>query len=351
MTAFVKGPGGQPEEPLGYLVVVGDGGSERSVPIFDQLFVGRECAGISEPRRLVIPDPEISRTHLEIRLDTASDQAFLIDTSTNGTLLNGVRLERAVPLPISPGDEIRIGDVALTFRSQRFTAVTGKPPGRTRARITEAAMVMVVGDIVNYSTISQVTDDGVIAQSLNTLWHQLGGVLHAHHGTLNHYAGDALFAVWDLRRFPDAAALAIDFALAANRLVEEFGPELPLRGPDGSPIQMGWGVVQGRAALAAMTRSVEAVIGDATNVAFRLAGIAGRHGRAAVMVTSGVHRAVAAQFTWGEGEHVEIKGRSGMETVFPVIARQTNGTASPGGTDDVTRRVVVDLEGNCDPST
>jgi class 3 adenylate cyclase len=43
-----------------------------------------------------------------------------------------------------------------------------------------------------------------------------------------------------------------------------------------------------------MTRSADAVIGDATNVAFRLAGLAGRHGRQAVMVTSTVHRAVSA---------------------------------------------------------
>ena len=84
-------------------------------------------------------------------------------------------------------------------------------------------MVMVVGDIVNYSTISQVTDEGVMAGSLHTLWHQLGGVLRAHHGTLSYYAGDALFAVWELRRFPDAAELAIDFALSANRLVEDLG--------------------------------------------------------------------------------------------------------------------------------
>jgi adenylate cyclase len=352
MTAIDKVGGGQPEEPLAYLVVVEEGGSERHVPIFDQLFVGRECAGISEPRRLVIPDPEISRTHLEIRLDVAGDQAFVIDTSTNGTSLNGVRLERAVPLPVRPGDEIRIGDVTLTFRSQRFTALPGVAPRRTRARIGKAAMVMVVGDIVNYSTISQVTDEGVMARSLHTLWHQLGGVLGAHHGTLSHYAGDALFAVWELGRFPAAAELAIDFALAANRLVEELGPELPLRGPDGSPIHMGWGVVQGMAALAAMTRSIDAVIGDATNVAFRLAGLAGRHGRAAVMVTSGVHRAVAAQFTWGEGEQVEIKGRSGMETVFPVIARATSGAASPGVTEDVTRRrIVADVENKSDPKT
>lgn len=297
MTPSVTVPGGQPDEPLGYLVVVDDRGLERSVPIWDQLFVGRECGGISEHRRLVIPDPEISRTHLEIRLDAASDQAFVIDTSTNGTLLNGMRLERAVPLQIKPDDEIRIGDVALIFRSQRFTAGTGFAAGITRTRISQAAMVLVVGDVINYSTISQVTDERVVAQSLHALWHQLGGVLRAHHGTLNHYAGDAMFAVWEARRFPRAAELAIDFALAGNQLVDEIGPQLPLRSPDGSPIRMGWGVVRGMAALAAMTRSADAVIGDATNVAFRLSGLADRQGRAAVIVTSGVQHSVAGQFT------------------------------------------------------
>jgi adenylate cyclase len=322
MTAFEKVRGGQPDEPLGYLVV-DEGGSKRNVPIFDQLYVGRECAGISERRRLVIDDPEISRTHLEIRLDAASDRAFVVDTSSNGTLLNGVRLERAVLMSIRPGDEIRIGDVALTFSSQRFTAVAEIAPRLTQARFGQAAMVMVVGDIVNYSTISQVTDEQVMARSLHTLWNQLGGVLRAHRGRLSHYAGDALFAVWEVDRFPEAIELAIDFALSANQLVEQLAPDLPLRGPDDSPIHMGWGVVQGRAALAAMTRSVDAVIGDATNVAFRLSGLAGRQGRAAVLVTSGVHRAAVKQFVWGASESVEIKGRSGMETIFPVIARKT----------------------------
>jgi adenylate cyclase len=328
MAAFEKVPGGRPDEPPAYLVV-NDGSSERRVPIFDQLFIGRECAGISEARRLVIPDPEMSRTHLEIRLDATADQAFLIDTSSNGTSLNGVRLERAVLAAIKPGDEIQIGDVALTFSSQRFTTAAAFDPKRTQARIGRAAMMMVVGDIVNYSTISQVTDEQVMAHSLHTLWNQLGGALQAHRGTLSHYAGDALFAVWEVARFPDAAERAIDFALAANRLVEKLGPDLPLRGPDGSPIHMGWGVVQGMAALAAMTRSVDAVIGDATNVAFRLSGLAGRQGRAAVLVTSGVHNAVATQFTWGTSESVEIKGRSGMETVFPVIARNTSDEPPP----------------------
>ena len=43
MAVVAKVPGGRSDEPPAHLVVVGDDGLERSVPIFDQLFVGREC--------------------------------------------------------------------------------------------------------------------------------------------------------------------------------------------------------------------------------------------------------------------------------------------------------------------
>jgi adenylate cyclase len=307
-----------PDEPLAHLIVRAEDGV-NIVPIFDQLFVGRVCAGIAEHRRLVIDDPGVSRNHLEIRLDTGTDRAFVIDTSTNGTLLNGERLERAVLVPIKPNDQIRMGDAVLRFRSDRFNAASENTADYTLTRITEDVMVMVVGDITNYSTISEVTDNKVIAESLNYLWHELREVLRAHRGTLNHYAGDALYAVWGLRTLPNANELAIDFALAANQRVEELAPRLALREPGGSPIRMGWAVVQGRAALAAMTRSVEAVIGDATNIAFRLAGIAGRGGHAAVMTTATVHAAVEPKYVWGPPEQVEIKGRRESQIAFPVI--------------------------------
>jgi adenylate cyclase len=307
-------------EPQAHLIMRAADGA-HIVPIYDQLFIGRVCAGIAEERRLVINDLGISRNHLEIRLDAAADQAFIIDTSTNGTLLNGARLERAVLVPIRPNDEIRLGDIELRFRSDRFSAVAQPSTEMTLTRITERLMVMVVGDITNYSSISQVTDNTVIAESLNYLWHELRLLLRAYRGTLNHYAGDALYAVWDVHALPEANELAIDFALAANQRVEELAPGLALREPDGSPIRMGWAVVQGRAALAAMTRTVEAVIGDATNVAFRLAGIAGRGGHAAVMTTDAVHDVAEAKFLWGPPEQVTIKGRSGLQIAFPVIGR------------------------------
>lgn len=159
------------------------------MPIYDQLFVGRECAGISETRRLVIADREVSRNHFEIRLDTDSDRAYLIDTSTNGSSINGVRVERAVASQIRPGDEIRVGDTVFTFRSQRFTARGAPRDEHTSTRVSHAAMVMVVGDVIDYSTISQMTDEAVVARSLKLLWQQIGAVLRSQRGTLSHYAG------------------------------------------------------------------------------------------------------------------------------------------------------------------
>ena len=167
------------DKPLAHLVMHVNGG-EKTVPIFDQLFVGRQCAGIDEQRRLVIPDPNISRNHLEIRLDVETDRAFLIDNSTNGTLLNGMPLERAVQVSLKPDDRISMGDVVLIFRSDRFNAAGMTHTSPTLTRIVEETMVMVVGDITNYSTISEVTDNRVIAQSLNYLWHELNRVLRAH---------------------------------------------------------------------------------------------------------------------------------------------------------------------------
>ena len=239
--------GRPPEEPLAFLMVLGESGPERRVPIFDQLFVGRECAGISKARRLVIDDPECNADHLEIRLDATADQAFVIDTSSNGTSLNGARLERAVSLPIKPGDEIRIADVTLTLRSQRFTSVQGIDPeaypgphrqgrhgdgGRRHRQLLDN----LASDQTSRSWRKACTRCGISSARS-----------YAHHGTLSHYAGDALFAVWEQQRFPDAAELAIDFALTANRLVDNLGPELPLRSPDGfaDPYGMGCGAGDG----------------------------------------------------------------------------------------------------------
>ena len=90
---------------------------EVLVPIDEKLVVGRECAGVDERHRLLIRDGSVSRSHLEILVDVRQERAWAVDTSSNGTLLNGAAMQPAMPVPLRSGDQLTLGAVTLQFRS------------------------------------------------------------------------------------------------------------------------------------------------------------------------------------------------------------------------------------------
>ena len=73
----------------------------------------------------------VSRTHAELHLDPGQDQAWLVDRSTNGTWLNGARMERSVPVQIMPGDRVQVGPVEFQFFSRQFSVPAEVDPRRT----------------------------------------------------------------------------------------------------------------------------------------------------------------------------------------------------------------------------
>ena len=306
------------------LVLAPDRAGERSTPVHDWLVVGRECAGVDERHRLLIDDPAVSRTHLELRLDLELDQAWLTDHSTNGTRLNGHRIERSVPVRIKPGDRIRLGGAELQFRSRRFAAGSGAvvPAAvqdlNTIRQISVTDMVMVVGDIIGFSTIAETTGDRALLENIDRLYAGLRQILARHHGTLSNYVGDAFFATWEAAA-PDGAAAggdavdparsAVAFAVEAAETVPRIAAGLDLRDPGGGPLRMGWGVALGPAAVSQLTGMLVTVLGDATNVAFRLSGLAGRDGRPDVLVTDAVYGATSAAFAFTSPSAIQVKGR------------------------------------------
>jgi adenylate cyclase len=84
-----------PDAPLVYLVM-DPGGVEVPYAVYDRLFIGRDCAGIGESRRVLIERSDVSRSHCELCLDAAGDRAYLVDESTNGTRHNGVHIPLAL---------------------------------------------------------------------------------------------------------------------------------------------------------------------------------------------------------------------------------------------------------------
>ncbi|HXW79633.1 MAG TPA: adenylate/guanylate cyclase domain-containing protein, partial [Acidimicrobiales bacterium] len=306
-----------PTGALAYLIAWPGSSEERSIPVFDHLFVGRECSGIDEDHRFLIDDGSVSRTHVELHLDPAHNHAWLTDRSTNGTRLNGTRMERSVPVQIMPGDLVEVGPVEFQFFSRHFTGRAEVDSRQTVRSVDMGELVMTVGDIVSFSTISERTDEAVLLQSINRLYSDLRRLLSAHGGTLSNYVGDAFFATWEARTGPEAtAAAAVAFALDAAGRVREIAPSLPLRGPDGEPVHMGFGVGLGVAAVSMMAGAIVTVLGDATNVTFRLSGLASRSGWPDVVVTDAVYALTSERFAYAGPTEVHVKGRTNGVKIY-----------------------------------
>jgi adenylate cyclase len=269
---------------------------------------------VDEQRRLLIEDASVSRNHLEIRIDRDQGVAYAIDTSTNGTRLNGVRIERGVPVVLERGDVLTVGVVRLEFRSALVRANAEGNPRETTGLVTNAELVMVVGDIVGFSTSSRVTPSAVVIATLETLLRELRTLLRAYGGTLSNFVGDAFLAIWELTdaRTPK---LALDFVMAAAQQVADVAPTLPMRAADGGPLRMGWGVAHGDASVSSMMGVLLGVVGDATNLAFRLSGVAGREGRCDVLVADPLYTKVAPDYAFEAVEYVPLKGWAAPEPV------------------------------------
>ena len=113
-TVIRRGP--QPREAaepmLHALVLAGEGGETRRFPLGPAPFRIGRVAG----NDLVLPAPEVSRSHAVLTVD--GDAATLADLdSTNGTWVEGERLGGATPL--TPGARLAIGPFALQYQRGR----------------------------------------------------------------------------------------------------------------------------------------------------------------------------------------------------------------------------------------
>lgn len=290
-------------------VVVRSGGRTTRVPLAGRLFVGREVGGVDPAARVLLDDPKVSRNHLEIRLDDQG-RAVVFDTSTNGTRLNGVRLQRAVPVALSPGDVLSLGQSQLEVQ---LPARPDPPPRRLRTTVLEephARMAMVAGDVVGFSGLAERSSSEHVANGVQRLFDALGEPLRSHRGMVSHVAGDALFAVWDLGEDAAGAERAVAFARDARAVVERVARELPLRYADGSPLRMGWGVSIGDVAWSRLATGLDTILGDPANVAFRLSTMAAREGRAEILMTAEIAELVIGDLPSAELSPMTVKGRA-----------------------------------------
>lgn len=269
----------------------------RVVPIIGGLLVGRKSGGTSAPSQLLLDDPAISRDHFELRVDEA-DGVTLLDRSTNGTRVNGRKVGRDEPLPLTDGDFLEVGTIRMSFRSlEAGDRISDEVRAAVRA-IEHAHVATVVGDVVGYTALAERDGEDATAAAADELFAALAELLVAHGATASHRDGDSIFAAWDVTGDPQAAGKAVRFALAAGRLV------------DATPLDMGWGVTLGAGVRGHPTAARDAVDADAINLAFRLAGLAARDGEPLVLVSAEAATAAPDAADYGDAREIAIRGRA-----------------------------------------
>lgn len=129
---MTSGAGGSPAGAGELRLDVTDGRAAGfSFVVDDRLVIGRNSEG---PGRLA-DDPELSRHHAEIARAPGGQFTIKDLSSTNGTLVNGTRLQEPATLVVS--DRIEVGSTRLTVRAAPVAA----PPAPADVDVRVATVV------------------------------------------------------------------------------------------------------------------------------------------------------------------------------------------------------------------
>jgi len=303
-------------------------GEQRELEVLDKAFVGRTCAGVDPNRAIVLNDPNVSRDHLVIARTAYG--TTLRDMSRNGTWVNGVRVTQGSERPLDDGDVIRVGQVELTvtIRSPEAEPLTDEDdPDQTMTSWTTVSPVYqhvtnLVADLRGFTSLSETLGSEQMYAVMNSVFKVFSDLVMAHRGTIKDYAGDAIYAFWEHGLMPNAekAQLACTAALAQLAALPQIAAELAESIPEASQLRVGWGVTTGMVTVSQYgSRAADlAVLGDSTNLAFRISGLANKDLAAPIVVDEPTKMLVASAYQLESlGEHA-IKGKRQPVPLFGI---------------------------------
>lgn len=295
-----------------WLVVAPGERGERTLRVDERVHIGRECAGIDASRRVLVDDPSVSRDHAEIQV--VNGAAFLVDHSTNGTRVNGRRVERGERVPLLDGDRLAVATVEMVLRATEVQ-VENEDAGRTLVADSIEPCLVLVGDLVGYTRLTELHGPAAVAAAVDGLFTELRRIVVGHLGTVNNFAGDAILAIWEQTGHPEAATAAVQCARDCARYAAEASTLAPLRYEDGTGLRFGWAVTAGSVATSHPSPARVTVHGDPVNLAFRLAGRAGREDVAPILVGTELAELAPDAADYGPEFALQVKGRQSAATV------------------------------------
>jgi class 3 adenylate cyclase len=304
-----------------YLEWIDENQQVQRLEIFDKVFIGRTCQGVDPQKRIILPDPSVSRDHAVISRKGSGLQ--ITDRSKNGTWVNGVRLASDSFKDLETEYIIHIGDsfFKVVFPQYAFVENNAETAtGSTIIKPTEVVITNLVADIRRFSEFSQVHASSEVFEIIKGIFDSFSGVVNEFRGTIKDYAGDAVYAFWDHQtETPQVqAGLACRAAVQQTRTLRKILGNLSETYCDADKLQMGWGITTGNVTMSHYGLRIAdmALVGDCINLAFRLSDIANIELSENIVICSQTAKLVRNELQLKDLGKISVRGRKGKEHLF-----------------------------------
>ena len=306
-----------------YLEWLDENQESRRLEIIDRIFIGRLCKGIDEKRRIMVNHPMVSRDHAEISM--SGSRIKIKDISKNGTWVNGVRIAGGSTEYLSGGDVIRVGDTSILVRYEGdLPSLRGRSLSALSTNITpqEVTVTNVVADVRGFTGMTQMEKSHQVYALIKEIFNRFSIIVNEHKGTIKDFVGDAIYAFWEhgVNASVKQAVLACQNALAQIEALDAIKDELRFINPAAERLKMGWGITTGPVTLShyGSRPSDLALVGDCTNLAFRLSGLANKEMDSKIIMCARTASLVRGSFEVDDLGEVSVRGRSGGLNVFGI---------------------------------
>jgi class 3 adenylate cyclase len=275
----------------------------------------REGTSQTYEKRLVLPNPEISSQHAEIRKGI-NNWTIRDLGSLNGTKLNGERLASGRDYPLKNGDLLTVGLVEIKVHlPSEGDDDQDEELARTQLHIQLITATILVADIRGFTTLTELykKQPAMLMQITQSVFELLSQDIADSNGKLEKIAGDAIMAYW-IQEDGNFSEHAYQACLAACNLKDRIRAiaQNPVLWPfPDFDLHIDIALCTGPVAAGSIARfeSGMAIMGDTANIAFRLEKLIGEDFPGEVIMDEITYELVKDKFTCKYLGEFAIKGR------------------------------------------
>ncbi len=289
------------------LITFNKDGNENSLTCKPIVTIGRD-SGCD----IVLDDQKVSRNHAMLRQLGNGDYYLIDEGSSNGSYVNGKLI--TAPTLLRDNDRLGIGETEMVF-SQEEEELNSPSSDEDTVIVAPVGDIkkftILVADIRGYTRISENTPIKTLTRMMNDWFNQTRECINEHHGVVDKFIGDCVYARWEVR--DDPAGTVVDALQAACEL-DIISRELTQEYPDVyEPLKIGVGINSGMAALGAGVS--ESAIGDAVNLTFRLESSTKEMGKDVIIGRAAYEH--LPEGVWSSQQtSIKVKGKSDLVDVW-----------------------------------